>query len=178
MIKDSMETIIKTEIKHHGRNIIFKEIAVKLSNGRITTRDIVEHPGSVGIIPMLNDETIILVEQYRPSIKKNLLEIPAGTINKNEDPLECARRELLEETGYQSNEIKKIIEGYTSPGYTSEKMHMFLATHLTYIGSTPEDDEIIKIRKVKLKDLNKMIENREIEDMKTLFGILKVLKNR
>jgi ADP-ribose pyrophosphatase len=178
MIKDSKETIIKTEIKHYGRNIIFKEIVVKLSNGRITTRDIVEHPGSVGIIPLLNDETIILLEQYRPSIKKNLLEIPAGTINKNEDPLECARRELLEETGYQSKELKKILEGYTSPGYTSEKMHMFLATQLTYIGSTPEDDEIINIRKVKLKELNKMIENREIEDMKTLFGILKVLKNK
>lgn len=174
MVRESAEEIIKTDIKHRGKNIIFKEIEVKLSTGRITARDIVEHPGSVGIIPLLDEETIILIEQYRSSIKKVLLEIPAGTIDKNEEPVECARRELIEETGYQSNEIKKIIEGYTSPGYTSEKIHMFLATQLKYIGSTPEDDEIIKLRKVKMKDLEKMIENREIEDMKTICGIQKM----
>lgn len=175
--KNTEEETINTEILHRGKNFIFETKTVRLPSGRITTRDIVEHPGAVAIIPLLDKDTAILVEQYRAAAGKTLLEIPAGTLQPPETPEECAHRELQEETGYQAKTLKKLLSGYSAPGYSTEIIHIYLATNLTYTGQKPEEDENIQTRKIKLKTLKQMINNGEIEDLKTAVGILSLINS-
>lgn len=168
------EETVNTKIIHRGRNFTFEVRTIVLPSGKITTRDIVEHPGAVAIIPLLDKNTIILVEQHRAAAGKTLLEIPAGTLQPPETPEECARRELTEETGYEAKTLKKLAGGYSAPGYSSEKIHIYLATDLTYTQQNPEEDEIITTRKINLKTLQQMIQNQEIEDLKTIAAILQL----
>lgn len=168
------EETVNTKIIHRGRNFTFEVRTIRLPSGKITERDIVEHPGAVAIIPLLDKNTVILVEQHRAAAGKTLLEIPAGTLQPPETPEECARRELTEETGYEAKTFKKLAGGYSAPGYSSEKIHIYLATNLTYTQQNPEEDEIIKTRKINLKTLQQMIQNQEIEDLKTIAAILQL----
>ena len=184
MPQNLKEETLQKETIYEGRNFNLQRRTVKLPTGKKTFREIIDHPGSVAIIPMINEESIILVEQFRNSVEKMLLEVPAGTLNRNEEPEDCAKRELLEETGYQARNLRKLFAGYTTPGYSNEKMHFYLATELTYIGERPEEDENIKTRIMKLDEINKMIEKGEIEDVKTVCSIMiinferKLLKSR
>ncbi len=168
------EETVKIETIHRGRNFELQRRTVRLQSGRETTRDILDHPGAVAIIPLLDDGTVVMVEQYRTAAGKTLLEVPAGTLNRNEDPEECARRELVEETGYYPKTLRRLLTCYTAPGYSSEKIHFYVATDLTYKGQRSEEDEDIVVQTVKLKDLKRMIENGEIEDMKTVCSILRL----
>ncbi len=163
------------EVLHHGRSFTFEKWTVVIPSGKIVTRDIIEHPGAVAIIPLLDEETAILVEQHRSAAGKTLLEIPAGTLQPPETPEECARRELTEETGYEAKTFTKLAAAYPAPGYSSEKIHIYLATDLTYTRQKPEEDEIITTRQLNLKTLQQMIQNQEIEDLKTICGILTLL---
>ncbi|MCL4435532.1 MAG: NUDIX hydrolase [Thaumarchaeota archaeon] len=173
---EAKEETVNTEIIHRGRNFTFEVRTMRLPSGKITARDIVEHPGAVAIIPLLDKNTVILVEQHRAAAGKTLLEIPAGTLQPPETPAECARRELTEETGYEAKTFKKLAGGYAAPGYSSEKIHIYLATDLTYTQQKPEEDEIITTRKIGLKTLKQMIRNQEIEDLKTIAAILQLLQ--
>src|SRR5699024_6883235 len=134
-------------------------------------REIVEHPGSVGIIAITDDNHMVLVNQFRKPVEKSLLEIPAGKIEINEEPKETALRELYEETGYKAGKIEYLFEFYTSPGFSNEKMYLFLATELTEGEAEPEDDEYIETEKVVVKDLMDMVLRGDIVDSKTIIGI-------
>lgn len=177
MVEELIEKILNVETIYNGHIINLQKRTVKLQSGKKTKREIIKHPGSVAIIPLIDNETIILIEQYRSALEKTILEIPAGTIEFNEKPDECAKRELLEETGYIFNNIKQIQIGYISPGYSDEKMYFYLATDLAYIKKNPEQDENIRIRKIKLKDATEMIKNGEIKDLKTIYSINKINSN-
>ena len=166
------EIIVKTETLYTGRKITLRKVSVKLPSGKVLTRDIVNHPGSVAILPLLDDDTLILVEQYRTAAGKTMLEIPAGTMDRDEDPEKCARRELLEETGFQAKKMIKIAEYYPSPGYTSEKMHFYIATGLTQKKQNQDEDENITVKTMKVKQIRRKIGKGEIEDMKTICSIL------
>ena len=169
-----MEETISSKLLHKGRNFSFKTDTVQLKNGKQTTRDIVEHPGAVAIIPIQGEE-IALIQQYRYAAGKTLLEIPAGTLEPGEDPLACAVRELREETGYAASNWDKLLSCYMAPGYSSEVIHFYVAEGLNQIGGTPEEDEDIE---VVLKGFNEtlvMIEENIIEDAKTIIGILAYL---
>lgn len=161
------EKTIKTKNIFSGRLLNLKVLKVKLPDGNTTTREIVYHPGAVAIVPVLPNNKIILVKQYRKAVGKYLLEIPAGTLDSKETPLQCAQRELIEETGYKARSIKKILEFYPAPGYTSEKIHIFKATGLVKVKSCSEPDEFIKtviVSKNRLKRLR-------IKDSKTLIAL-------
>jgi len=169
-----MEKTVASKLLHKGRNFSFKTDTVQLKNGKQTTRDIVEHPGAVAIIPIQGEE-IALIQQYRYAAGKTLLEIPAGTLEPGEDPLACAVRELREETGYAASNWDKLLSCYMAPGYSSEVIHFYVAEGLNQIGGTPEEDEDIE---VVLKGFNEtlvMIEENTIEDAKTIIGILAYL---
>jgi len=166
------EIIVKTETVYNGRTVNLQKVKVKLPNGREVTRDIVNHPGSVAILPLLDEDTVVLVEQHRTAARKTLLEIPAGTMNIDENPMECARRELLEETGFEAKTMRKIIACYPSPGYSSEKMHFYIATGLTLKKQNLEEDENITVKMMKLIKIREKIAKGEIEDMKTVCSIL------
>lgn len=145
---------------------------VSLPSGRVTIREKVTHPGSVGILPVLENGDLIFVKQFRYVIGSDLLEIPAGTIEEGESPEECATRELLEETGYQAGRLDLLSSFYTSPGYSNEFMWLFKATDLRSGEAKPMADESIEIKVVSLGEALSLIKNGGIRDVKTICAIL------
>lgn len=135
-------------------------------------RDVVHHPGSAVILPVFDDDTIALVKQYRHPAVKFLLELPAGTLKDRERPEAGAARELEEELGVVAGRLEKLAEFFISPGFLSEKMWLYLATDLRETEQRLEDDEAIEIVKVPLDRALQMITDGEIEDAKTIIGLL------
>ncbi|WP_425448689.1 NUDIX hydrolase [Dethiothermospora halolimnae] len=168
------EKTMKSEKIYEGKVLNLRLDTVELPDKKYTKREIVEHPGAVAIIPITEEGEIILVKQFRKAIEDESLEIPAGSLEKGEDPTRCAIRELKEETGVTASEVKFLLEFYTSPGYSNEKMHLFLARKLKKGVAEPENDEYIDIVKMKLEDLMEKINNGEIADSKTIIGLLKL----
>jgi ADP-ribose pyrophosphatase len=148
---------------------------VVLENGRQTVREVVEHRGAAAIVPLLDDDVVVLVRQYRYAIGSDLLEIPAGTLEKSEAPEVCARRELEEETGYRCSELVKILECYVAPGYSSEKIHFFLAKKLERSVMKTEEDERINVELLPIAVALDKVRNGEIHDAKTVCGIFRAL---
>ena len=167
-----MEKTVRSMVLHQGRALTFKRDEVELPSGRITFRDIVDHPGAVAIIPVLPDGRIVMVRQYRYPIRKSLLEIPAGTLEQGESPYDCARRELKEETRYETDTIEELLRCYTAPGYSSELIHIFVARNISEVDGEIEQDENIRVELLELDEILSMIDDNVIEDAKTICGIL------
>jgi ADP-ribose pyrophosphatase len=157
-----------------GRNFSFKTDRVRLSNGKETVRDIVDHPGAVAIVPVDGDE-FVLVRQYRYAAGRELLEIPAGTLEPGEDHYSCAVRELQEETGYAASAWSRLLSCYMAPGYSSEVINLYVAEGLSQVGMHPEEDESITVERHGFDEVVKMIEDNEIQDAKTIMGVLSYL---
>src|SRR5438046_10740626 len=135
-------------------------------------REVVHHPGSAVILPAFDDGTIALVRQYRHPAVKYLLELPAGSLNDKERPEEGAARELEEELGRQDGRLEKLSEFFVSPGFCEEKMWLYLATDLTETAQRLEDDELIEVVRLPLDRALQMITDGEIEDAKTIIGLM------
>src|SRR5208337_1750191 len=134
-----------------------------------------EHPGASVIIPLLENNSVLLVRQYRYAVGRELLEIPAGTCNNGEPPEVCAKRELQEETGYACEELEKILECYVAPGYSTEKIHFYLARRLSRIGQNPDEDERIIVIPLSITEALSKIRTGEICDAKTICAIFRML---
>lgn len=141
-------------------------------SGAIHKRYVVAHPGGVGILPITDDGRVILVRQYRTAVGRRIVEIPAGTRESGEEPIETARRELIEETGYRAKNLSLIASFWSSPGFLSEKINLVLATGLTAGESSLEDGEDLSVFSVDSKEIRRMIHAGEIEDGKTLVALL------
>jgi ADP-ribose pyrophosphatase len=165
------ELVTKTRYAYTGRLLRLRVSQVRLTNGINTTREIVEHPGAVAIIPLLDENKILFVQQYRMAAGKKLLEIPAGTLERGETALFCAKRELTEETGYEARKIRKLFSCYLAPGYSTEKIHFFLGTRLTRREARQAEDETITVRAMKLSQGLRAIEAGRIQDAKTICGL-------
>jgi ADP-ribose pyrophosphatase len=135
-------------------------------------REVVHHPGSAVIIPVFEDGTIALVRQYRHPAVRYLLEAPAGTLERGEVPEEGAARELEEELGYVAGRLEKLSEFFVSPGFCEEKMWVYLATDLVETRQQLEDDEILEVVRIPLSQVLSMITTGEIEDAKTIIGVM------
>lgn len=135
-------------------------------------REIVRHPGSAVIVPIFSDETVALVRQYRHPAVKYLLEIPAGTLNDGERPEIGAARELEEELGVVAGKMERLSEFFVSPGFCEEKMWVYLATDLTQTKQKLDDDELIEVVRVNFSEALEMISAGEIEDAKTIIGLM------
>ncbi|MEM2107607.1 MAG: NUDIX hydrolase [Candidatus Bathyarchaeia archaeon] len=166
-----MEELVSSTRIYDGKMINLRVDQVKLPDGSLHQREIVEHPGAVAILPVLDDGRILLIRQYRHAVGKILLEIPAGTLRKDEDPKECARRELLEETGYMAEYIIELFSCYLAPGYSSERIHIYQASKLRMVGSRRDADEYIELEPVTVDEVEAMIRNRQIQDAKTIAGV-------
>ncbi len=146
---------------------------IELPDGRKSVREIVRHPGAVCVVPVTDEGEVIMVRQFRYAFNQVLLEVPAGKLEPNEDPLEAALRELEEESGVVASKVEHIGEIYTTVAIIDEKIHIYLATGLTYKKAHPDADEFLEVEKIPLKTLVDMVMNGEIKDAKTQIAILK-----
>ena len=169
------EKTITSETVFKGRIIDVRVDTVELPSGNRTYRDIVDHPGGVGVIAITDDDKIIMVRQFRKAIEKAVLEIPAGKLDAGEDPLQCGKRELLEETGIRARKYTFLGEIYTTPAFVDEVIYMYLATDLEDgCEQCLDSDEFLNVEKIPLDTLVEMTLKGEIRDAKTQAAVLKV----
>jgi ADP-ribose pyrophosphatase len=162
----------KSSLKYQCKIFDVWEDEVDLPNGKTTRQNWINHNPTVAIVAVNNKNELILIKQYRTAVKKNLLEIPAGSLdNLKESSAACAQRELAEETGFKAKNLIKLFEGYLLPGYCNEYMYFFLALDLFSAPLTPDEDEFIEIMPVSFSKARKLIEKGEIIDAKTVLGI-------
>lgn len=165
------KTISKKHI-YTGNIIGVDVISVSLPNGKEATRDYVSHPGAAVVVPLTDNGELYMVRQYRKPIESELLELPAGKLDKGEDPLVCARRELKEETGLEAEKLEHLISIHSTPGFSNEVLHMYLATGLKEGEACADEDEFISSEKIPVKILVDMVLKKEITDAKSIIGIL------
>jgi len=166
------ERTVNTKRIFQGRIVGLRVDDVVLPNGRRTQREIVEARGAVGIVALDAEENLLLVRQFRKPMGREIWEIPAGTLEAGESPLDCARRELAEETGCRAATLQPMTSFYTSPGFCDEEMHLFLARNLTAVPQSLEEDEVLEVGKVSVTRALEMVRTGEIVDAKTLVGLL------
>ncbi|MGG7059682.1 NUDIX hydrolase [Clostridium nigeriense] len=162
------EKILKEKLIYKGSFLNIVNVDIELPNGKNYSRDVVKHPGATAIIAFLDDENIILVEQFRLALNKRILEIPAGKINKNEDIKECARRELQEETGYIAENLEYLGCIATAPGFCDEIIYLYKATALTLGNKHEDEDEFTNVKIMNINNVKEMIKKGEIIDGKTI----------
>lgn len=143
----------------------------KLPNGNTVELEIIKHPGAILVVPFLRRDKIILIRQYRPVIDSYIWELPAGTFNQNEKPLECAERELAEETGYKAKVWRKLGFIYPAPGYTTEKIFILEARRLSKVEVRREADEVIAVKPLGRNDIIKLLKAGRIVDAKTICAL-------
>lgn len=154
-----------------GRIVHLRVDTVELPDGGQSTREIIEHAGAVAIVALDSEGQVVLVKQYRHPVQKILLEIPAGTLENDEAPLDCARRELEEETGLTASHWDKILTYYSTPGFTNECLHIFMARGLTAGTAKTDQDEFIETVRVPLSEAYQQIFTGQIADGKSIIGI-------
>lgn len=170
---DFTEKTTSSERIFEGRIINLKVDTVSLPNGNIATRELVEHSGGVGVIAVDGDRNVLMVSQYRKPFDEMVLEIPAGKLNFGENPLECGKRELEEETGYIAGNYECLGVYYPTPGYCLEKITIYLATELVKTKQHLDEDEFLDVHTMKLDELFDMVMENKINDAKTAIAILK-----
>lgn len=172
------QSIQKREVVHRGPVFAVEVCTLKASDGSTIRRDIVRHPGAVTIVAALDDsdsnanaQQILLIRNYRIAVNERLIELPAGKLEPDEQPLAAAARELIEETGYRAGELTPLGQFYTSPGFADELMHVFLATRLVHVGQQLEAGEDIELLPVPVDEVMMMIADGRIRDGKTIAAL-------
>ncbi|MEG2675553.1 MAG: NUDIX hydrolase [Clostridia bacterium] len=165
------EEMLTSEKIYSGKIMEVYNDTVKLPDGSEATREYVHHTGGCSILAVDGDQNIYLVEQFRYPYHEMLMEIPAGKLNADEDPKECAIRELREEVGLRANSIEEFGVYYPTPAYTDEPLHVFLTTDFIVGESKLDPQEFLNVRKFPLSDVLDMIEKNEIKDAKTVISV-------
>jgi 8-oxo-dGTP pyrophosphatase MutT (NUDIX family) len=163
---------LEEEEIYRGRAFAVEKVKVRLPDGRITHYDLVNHTGAVTLVPVDEQNRIWFVRQYRMGAKGELLELPAGTLEKNEDPALCAAREIREETGLAARNVTKLGEFFLAPGYSSEHMYVYLMTDLYEAPLEHDDDEFLQTEAIPVDTVWEMIQKNQINDGKTLACLL------
>mgnify|MGYP001050168324 CR=1 FL=1 len=166
------EERVTSEVAFAGTLLRLRVDTVRLPNGEVGRREVVEHPGAVAVLPVLSSGELVLVRQYRYAVERILLEVPAGTRQPGESPEQCARRELLEETGYQAEALRELARFYVSPGWTNEELVIYVATGLVAGKAAPTDDERIEIERARPEHVVELIRQGWIADAKSLVAVL------
>lgn len=171
---DMIEKTLSSEYIYKGKilNLRRDKVEIPGANGKTSTREVVEHKGAVAIVAIDSMGRVILEKQFRKAAEEILIEIPAGKLEGEEEPESCALRELEEETGFIPGNIRHLTTIYSSPGFTNEKIHIYMATDLTKGSVHPDEDERIDLIYVSLNEAIDMINNGDIRDAKTVVGIL------
>lgn len=167
------EKTVSSESIYEGKVISLRKEVIVQPDGRKAEREIIAHSGGVGVIAVDDEKNVYMVSQYRTAAKSMMLEIPAGKKEYGEDPLECGKRELIEETGYEGGEFVHLGDYYATPGYCEEVLNIYLARNLKFVGQNLDDGEFLNVSKHSLDELYQMVMNNEIHDAKTAIAILK-----
>jgi len=170
------EPTIESKDIYQGRVVKLRVDTVQLPSGRTTTREIVEHEDAVCVVPIDEENNVLMVRQYRKAAKLNLLEVPAGGVEAGESPEETVLRELQEEVSVTSGSLRRLSGFWVSPGWATEFMHAYLATDLSPASLPADDDEYISIERVPLDSIPGLIENGEIQDSKSIASLLLALR--
>lgn len=166
------EKPIKSKIVFQGELLEMHRDEVLLPNGEVGIREWINHPGAVCCIPILPDGNLALIKQYRYAVKKEMIELPAGKLDKNEIPEECALRELEEEIGYKANKLTLLTNIHPAIGFANENMWLYLAENLVKTELNLDSDEFLELIPTKLENALEMIWNGKITDVKTIIGLL------
>lgn len=170
------EKTVTSELIFDGKIITVKKDTAELENGEIVNRELVVHPGGVCVVPINENGEVLMVKQFRYPFQEALVEVPAGKLEVGEDHREAGLRELREETGAVCEKFEYLGVCYPSVAYLTEKIHMYLATGLTFENQDLDEDEFLDVVKIKLEDAVEMIMNNELPDAKTQCAILKAAR--
>lgn len=170
------ERTLSSQLIYDGRAVKLRVDTVQMASGRKTTREIVEHGDCVAIIAIDANDNVLLVNQFRQSVEKELLEIPAGGIEPGENAVATVRRELREETGYLPGKVERLGGFYSTPGYCTEYLYLYLATDLTTSPLHAEDTENIRLIRVPISQISSLITSGSICDAKSIAGLLTYLE--
>ena len=169
---DFKEEIIEKKDIYKGDFLKIERVKVKLPDNNEAFRDIVRHPGAVALLAFIDEETVLLVKQFRTAVGESLYEIPAGKLEKGENPKEAALRELEEETGYKAGRIEELGYIYTGAGFTDQKIYIYKALNLSKGIKGGDEDEFIEVFPFKIQDIKNMIKSGIIVDTKTISSIM------
>jgi ADP-ribose pyrophosphatase len=167
------EKTIHTKEIFSGKVVSLELQEVELPNGKKTNREIIKHPGAVAIIAITDENKIVMVEQYRKALERTIVEIPAGKLEKGEEPAACARRELEEETGYDCSQLELLVSFYTSPGFADEIVHVYIAKGLVKKENSAalDEDEFVNLEELTLDEAIQYVRDKRIFDAKTIFAV-------
>ncbi len=172
------EKTLSSRLIYEGRAVRLRVDTVQMPSGRETTREIVEHSDCVAIVAIDAADNVLLVKQFRQAVAKELLEIPAGGIDPDEDPIAAVRREMQEETGYLPRKVERVGGFYSSPGFCTEYLHLYLATDLVPRQLYAEDTESIRLVPVSITEIPRLITSGSICDAKSIIGLLTFIECR
>lgn len=170
---DYTERPLRRVSDYHGVVVDLTEDIVQLPNGQTTVREVVHHPGGVCVAAVDSAGNVALVRQYRYPFSRHLLELPAGKLEKDEDPFEAVKRELSEETGLEADHWQELGAMYVSPGISTETLYLYLATGLRQGTAHPDPNEFLDVEKMPLAELVKLVMDGQVRDAKTALGALK-----
>jgi ADP-ribose pyrophosphatase len=156
---------------YKGTVVTLNVDTVRLPNGHIIDLEVIRHPGASAVVPMKEDGTVVLIRQFRHAANGFIYEIPAGKLHPKEDPLDCAARELEEEIGYKAGRFELLSSIFTAPGFADEVIHIYLATGLTIGTQNLDQDEVLEVVEMPLREAISKIEDGTIRDGKTIVGL-------
>ena len=172
---DFEEKTLDFEYVYKGKVIDVRRDNVEISTGKKSVREVVEHTGGVVIFAQKSPDTVLMVKQFRYPIKQTVLELPAGKLERGEEPFSAAKRELEEATGYRANVWQSLGYINTTPGFCNEKLYLYKAQELEFVGEHPDEGEVIECFEYKIDDIINKIKNGEINDSKTICAIMRGL---
>lgn len=172
------EKQLETQRIYDGKVVKLRVDTVEMPSGRTAKREVLEHRGAVCVLPVMPDGQIAMIKQWRTAAQEILWEIPAGGLEIDEAPEDCAGRELIEEIGYKAGKLTLIYQAYLAPGYSSEMMWAYLGEDLELVGAQPEEDENIELVILPLEELLPLIDSGEIRDSKTVAALLALYRLR
>lgn len=169
--------LLSTERKYSGRVIHVNHDTVQFPDGSTGVLEMIRHPGAVAVVPMIDrptdpDPRVLLIRQFRHAANDFIWEVPAGTLGPRETPEACARRELIEEAGYRAGSLHRLTQIYTTPGFTDEVIHLYLASDLTRVEHQREEDEFITVHEFAWSAVGRMVRRGEIRDGKSLCALM------
>ena len=169
--EDARFKFIDEKCSYEGHRYHMYTVKESLPNNVVVDRDVIRHPGAAVILPLLDEDTVLLVEQHRTAFGHNLLEIPAGLLEADEDPLQSAHRELREETGFVPGSLELVMEIFPAAGFSDEKMFIFKASDLTEVGQDTDDDEWVRVIRCSKERARDLLLRGEIRDGKTIVAL-------